>query len=155
MTNMPTVTDLIGSLSERQRACLRLVGRGMTSKEIAIETGLMPQTVDTYIKTAMAKLNAPSRRDAARMLLAAESGLPQDLGSPSAAVVRSLSGPHFKGTAKRSKFLTSLGLPPVGGAYNELSATQHTYALLRIAGISVIVISALVLFLAGVMMTFR
>lgn len=147
--------ELIDSLSERQRHCLLLVGRGLTSKEIAIETGLMPQTVDTYIKSAMAKLGSASRRDAARLLAASEEMLPQRLGSPSPSVVTGPSRKHVESIARRSKFLGTLALPPIGGAYNELSAAQRTYAVLRVAGISVIVISSLVLLIAGVMMTFR
>jgi len=55
-------------LSESQRICLRLVGAGMSSKEIAIERGLTPRTVDQYITLAVQSLGASNRRDAARKL---------------------------------------------------------------------------------------
>lgn len=75
MSRIHPVTALhnqAANLTEGQKTCLRLVGRGMSSKEIAQETGLAPQTVDTYVKAAMAKLGASNRRDAARLLGAAE-----------------------------------------------------------------------------------
>lgn len=61
------------ALTESQIKCLRLVGRGMSSKEIAIATGLSPRTVDQYVNRAAAALGATSRREAARILDLAES----------------------------------------------------------------------------------
>src|SRR4051794_12030891 len=72
------LSNPVSTLSESQKICLRRVGSGMSSKEIAIETGWAPQTVDTYIKAAMARLGASNRREAARLLAHAE--LSQKLG---------------------------------------------------------------------------
>ena len=68
-------------LTPRERDCLRLVGRGLQTKEIAVALGLAPDTVDEYIGTARLKLGAANRRIAARQLLAAEGlVLPQSQG---------------------------------------------------------------------------
>ena len=54
-------------LTGRERAYLQLVRNGMSSKEIALQFGVQPGTVDSGIKSAMAKLGTSSRRSAARM----------------------------------------------------------------------------------------
>lgn len=46
------VTGTIDQLTARERDCLRLVARGMSSKEIALTLGLSPLTVDGYLKEA-------------------------------------------------------------------------------------------------------
>lgn len=61
-------SDRIAQLTPRERDCLRLVGRALSSKEIAIELGLSPFTVDEYIRSAVAKIGARNRREAARLL---------------------------------------------------------------------------------------
>lgn len=64
------------SLSERQRACLRLVRDMRKSKEIARELGLSSHTVDSYISEAIEKLGASDRYHAARLLAEHEAPLP-------------------------------------------------------------------------------
>ncbi|WP_164096634.1 helix-turn-helix domain-containing protein, partial [Serratia marcescens] len=59
-------------LTARERDCLRLVARGMSSKEIALALGLSPLTVDGYLKEAVRTLGVSSRREAARILAAHE-----------------------------------------------------------------------------------
>jgi DNA-binding CsgD family transcriptional regulator len=54
-------------LTESQKACLRLVAAGRSSKEIALETGLSPQTIDQYLRRAAMTLGASNRREAARL----------------------------------------------------------------------------------------
>ena len=65
-------------LTERERAYLRLVARAMSSKEIALQYGVEPGTVDKALKSAMAKLGTSSRRAAARALSEAD---PQKLAA--------------------------------------------------------------------------
>ena len=55
-------------LTEQQRACLRFVYVGMTSKEIAPRLGIEPGSVDQHIKAAMRVLGVGDRRTAARLL---------------------------------------------------------------------------------------
>lgn len=60
-------------LDENQRVCLRLVAQGYTSKQIAQRTHLSAGTVDQYLFRANAILGVTDRREAARLLVAAES----------------------------------------------------------------------------------
>jgi DNA-binding CsgD family transcriptional regulator len=61
-------------LTQKQRACLRYVASGMTSKEIAPLLGIEPGSVDQHIKGAMRILDVGDRRRAARLLVAHEQG---------------------------------------------------------------------------------
>jgi DNA-binding CsgD family transcriptional regulator len=67
--------DRIDRLSEGQRACLRMVLRHMSSKEIALTLGISRHTVDQRLRLAMRTLEAPNRIEAARAL-AAQEGMP-------------------------------------------------------------------------------
>ena len=58
--------DRLARLTDKQRACLRLVYAHMSSKEIAPHLGVEPGTVDQYIKAAMRILGVSDRRAAAR-----------------------------------------------------------------------------------------
>ncbi len=145
--------DCPETLSDRQRTCLRLVGRGMSSKEIAHEVGLSPQTVDTYIKAAMAKLGAGNRRDAARLLEAHE--LSQQLGSPPGAIAMNAAPADQAVATGGGGRLDWLLPPPVGGKSNDLSAAERTFAVLKVAGIGAVAVFALALLIAGTLYTLR
>jgi DNA-binding CsgD family transcriptional regulator len=54
-------------LTERERECLRLVDRHLSSKEIARELGLSKHTVDWHLDKARKRLGAPDRYAAARL----------------------------------------------------------------------------------------
>lgn len=54
-------------LTEAQRACLRLVYRRMTSKDIARELGVTHHAVDMRLRHAMQTLSVHSRVEAARL----------------------------------------------------------------------------------------
>jgi DNA-binding CsgD family transcriptional regulator len=69
----------LARLTDKQRACLRLVYAHMSSKEIAPRLGVEPGTVDQYIKAAMRTLGVADRRAAARMLAEHEAGICQPL----------------------------------------------------------------------------
>lgn len=60
--------ERLDRLTEQQRACLRMVYRHMTSKEIAPRLGIEPGSVDQHIKAAMRVLGVGERRTAARLL---------------------------------------------------------------------------------------
>ena len=73
--------DGLDQLTPRERDCLRLVAEGRSSKEIALALELSPFTVDEYVRSAVQKLGAANRREAARILVAGEAGLtPEELG---------------------------------------------------------------------------
>ena len=65
-----------GPLSARQREILALVGRGMSSKQIARQTGIGEQTVNTHIRRARAALGAPTRAAAVAIASAGQAGTP-------------------------------------------------------------------------------
>lgn len=66
--------DRLAKLTEKQRACLRLVFNHYSSKEIARELGIGVDAVDQRVKSAMRTLGVPSRITAARMLAEHEQG---------------------------------------------------------------------------------
>jgi DNA-binding CsgD family transcriptional regulator len=139
-------------LSESQKNCLRLVGRGMSTKEISIETGLSPQTVDTYVKTAMNRLGATNRRDAARAL--AQWELSQKSGSPSQA----LAGPAIEAEGFMQagwKGLVQLLFPiPAGGRLHDLNAAQMTLLAIRSGITGVMLVLAIVILFLGILKVF-
>lgn len=151
-TGTAILIDPTAHLSERQKACLRLVARGMSSKEIAIETGLTPQTVDTYIKAAISRLGVSNRREAARLVGVREAS--QQLGPPSPAVAEEPDEPQAVATATGG-WRASMALPPVGGRLNDLTPAARTFVVLRIAAVSSVVVIAIVLFIAAALRTFR
>lgn len=142
-----------GDLTESQKRCLRLVSRGMSSKEIAIETGWTPQTVDTYLKKAIAALCVSSRRDAARCLREAE--LSQKSGSPSPDLAPLPAGGDETEALELAWWKELIRPPPVGGKTNRLSWSQKSVAALRIAVIGAVTVIGLALLIAGTLLTFR
>ena len=60
------------TLTEAQKQVLRLVARGMTSKEIAIELGISVASVNDRVEGARAKLGDVRRSTAARWLVESE-----------------------------------------------------------------------------------
>lgn len=68
------------SLTEREKQTLRLIVRGHDAKSSARELGLSVHTVNERLREARRKLGVSSSREAARLLLEAESPDPQKLG---------------------------------------------------------------------------
>ena len=64
--------DRFSKITEAQRACLRLVFRRMSSKEIGVELGITHHAVDQRIKAAVQTLSASNRFEAAHMLASHE-----------------------------------------------------------------------------------
>lgn len=153
MTDRHQPDDSLASLSDGQKNCLRLVARGPSSKEIAIETGLTPHTVDTYIRQALARLGATNRREAARLLVAHEGS--QELRSQPEAIVEAPAPAQQEATAGGRRLAASLMLPPLGGRQNELDPGARTLALIRVAALGATMLIAVTLLLAGVLETFR
>lgn len=76
----------IARLTERQRACLRLVYRHQSSKQIARELGIKPSTVDEHMRNALQTLGLSKRSDAAILLATSEENAPQPLRNQSTRV---------------------------------------------------------------------
>jgi TonB family protein len=68
------MTGDLGSLSDRERETLRLLGRGHDAKSIAAALDLSVHTVNERLRDVRRKLGVSSSREAARMLLAYEAG---------------------------------------------------------------------------------
>ena len=64
----------IARLTDGQRACLRLVYRHMSSKDIARGLGISPHTVDARLRAAIHLLGVATRTEAALQLAAHEAG---------------------------------------------------------------------------------
>lgn len=69
----PEPRERLEHLTAMEQACLRLVGRHLSSKEIAAELGIAKTSVDTYCNRARAKLGVADRYEAARLLQATQS----------------------------------------------------------------------------------
>lgn len=72
----PEFRERLFHLTPKEQACLRLVGRRLSSKEIAAELGIAKTSVDTYCNRARAKLGVMDRYEAARLLAAGEPAAP-------------------------------------------------------------------------------
>jgi DNA-binding CsgD family transcriptional regulator len=138
-----TTHDLKSELTESQRICLRLVGTGMSSKEIALQTGFSPGTVDQYVSRAAATLGASTRREAARMLAELDAAefnkvelKPQPVAEPENPVsIVPIDQPSFG----RSKALSLLQwVPALGGERYDLTASQKILEIIKAAFIAAI-----------------
>jgi DNA-binding CsgD family transcriptional regulator len=65
---MPPLDLPFHLLTETEKACLRLVGQGQTSRQIAAERGVRFDRIDKILRVARTKLNQPTRHEAARRL---------------------------------------------------------------------------------------
>ena len=59
----------VARLTPKEQACLHLVARHMSSKEIAAELGIAKTSVDTYCNRAREKLGVVDRYEAARLVV--------------------------------------------------------------------------------------
>lgn len=139
--------ERFSGLSESQKACLRLVGQGMSSKEIAKSLNLTPLTVDTYVKAAVARLGAGNRREAARALVGWDTS--QKLGSPSQGLaVDPVHPDEYQPTMQRGGMTWWTGfLPPLGGRVNDLKFPQRVLAASKIAFLSSLALIAVAMIL--------
>ena len=65
---IPTPDEAIASLSQGQLDVLLLVDQHLSSKEIAVELGISPHTVDQRIRQSLQKLGVERRAHAARLV---------------------------------------------------------------------------------------
>jgi len=153
----PMIAQQLSELSEGQKSCLRLVARGMSSKEIARATGLSHYTVDTYIKRALPVIGASNRRDAARIVINSEQS--QKIGPPSESVVfQSDSAILNSGFSHRSSDIAlsgMFGLPKIGGEVNDLAWVERHYAIIKVAAFGFSVILAIILATVGILWVFE
>jgi DNA-binding CsgD family transcriptional regulator len=62
------VVERVAKLTEGQLDCLRLVNQHLSSKEIAVELGISPHTVDQRVRQALQTLRVSRRSQAARIV---------------------------------------------------------------------------------------
>jgi DNA-binding CsgD family transcriptional regulator len=62
------VVERVARLTEGQLDCLRLVNQHLSSKEIAVELGISPHTVDQRVRQALQTLRVSRRSQAARIV---------------------------------------------------------------------------------------
>jgi DNA-binding CsgD family transcriptional regulator len=144
--------------TEGQKACLRLVVDHHTSKEIARIIGISPFTVDQRVDAARRKLNAASRKDAAKIFAAMErSSLydpfvyePQRLEPARFADILAL--PPNRVEQVFAKISSLVSVPPIGGARHGLSKREILVQSLNIALFSTLVVAFVVVVLTR---TFR
>ena len=112
--------DRFERLTDRERAVLRLVLVCRNSSEIGRKTGDAPTTIDKLIKTARAKLDAPDRFGAARMLHDHETGGPA-------------LGPQTQDLQPPQGFRLPLPIPTLGRPTNDLSVRERLVSIVLVA----------------------
>ena len=126
-------------LSAQQRACLRLVAEGQTSKEIARVLTLSPSTVDSHVRAAIDRLGVRDRASAARALMAYEQN----------------QTPSVEVSSDRMERRSLLSLPPLGGVRNDLSIRRRMYHVVQIAMLGIMGMAAAVVTIAGLVNLFN
>lgn len=147
--------DARPELTDGQKACLRLVDDHHTSKEIGRILGISPFTVDQRLDAARRKLNAQSRKDAAKIFAATEHSTisepfvyqPQWLEQRAIADISVPSPNRVEQIFSRASSLVSV--PPIGGERHELSKKEILVQSLNIAFFSTLVIAIVVVVLTG------
>ena len=130
--------DSLAQLSDAQIACLLLVANGKSSKEIARDTGLSPQTVDQYLSRAANLLSASNRREAARKFIAL-GGLEfrksefKTAGVADPAKMGSLMPSTQSGGWPHVPKRFAGWLPPIGGDRHDLGPSDIILTILRIS----------------------
>ncbi|MBL0923196.1 MAG: helix-turn-helix transcriptional regulator [Sphingomonadaceae bacterium] len=147
-------------LTEGQKACLRLVDDHHTSKEIARILGISPFTVDQRLDAARRKLNAVTRREAAKIFAAMENGplsepLVYETSRLETAVFADIPAlPPGRAEQRYASLSSLVSVPPLGGERHELSKKEILIQSLNIAFFSTLVIAFVVLILTGTMRLF-
>ena len=155
-SNDTPVSESVARLSSGQLDCLRLVDQHLSSKEIAVELGISPHTVDQRIRGALQILGVERRSQAARKV-AQELGpyqrlihqsphieAPSDSDQSDAAVGFQIRHADRAGEASGSGFITeqrpgfnwsSLPLPFATRSHprNEMSVGQRLLWIVLIA----------------------
>lgn len=123
--------DVASRLSERQRECLSMVADGYSSKEIGRALNLAPSTVDNHLQSALARLGATSRMQAARMLRS------------------------DRATAEQDRPTVRPWLPPLGGAVNEAGLRRRYLHVVQVALLGTMALAAITITIAGIVGLFN
>jgi DNA-binding CsgD family transcriptional regulator len=157
-TDTDPMADESVELTEGQKACLRLVDDHMTSKEIGRSLGISHFTVDQRLDAARRKLNAATRKDAAKIFAAIEQ---RTISEPFVYETQDLERGQYtasqNGLPKRmgrvvAKIAARVSIPPIGGERHDLSPKDIVVQSLNIAFFSTVAFAFVVAVLTG---TFR
>jgi DNA-binding CsgD family transcriptional regulator len=147
--------DRIERLTESQRQCLRLVADGIvSSKVIAARTGLSPSTIDQYLYAAGKVLGSANRVESAALFAALDKAavLSQDasqLRMPALADPAGDVSVAPGGDAESTEPRSWLGLPPIGGRYNDAAWTTRSFDIIRVAAAGTATMLAIVMAYMG------
>jgi len=131
-------------LTDRELQCLRGVAEHKRSKTIAVELGLAPKTVDTYIASATRKLGVTDRDTAVRVLLESDPSLWGNSPSPISDVL-----PAHKVAQARSEGRPFWPFPTAERPTNDLTVNQK---LAWIVVLGALMLSAASLYMLGMRM---
>lgn len=142
-------------LTPRQADCINLVGRGLTSKQIARQLGISPRTVDQHIAAVIEILQVNNRMAAVtrlREIADEHEGYGQtympnatsDLADFSAAFLRPKIEPASSASFRRPPIF-----PHLGGRINDASARQRLIWVSRIAFAAVMLSCVVLLTIMG------
>lgn len=145
--------DATDRLTARQKACLRLVAQGYTSKQIGRRLAISPATVDNHVRAALEILQVEGRAEAARSLIAREAGQPLTSQPPSLAEPADAAPIPAASDLSRRYWWKRL-VPPLGGTYNDLSWESRNAAILRIALFGFVVLTLVTLGIAILLWAF-
>ncbi len=148
------------NLTEGQKACLRLVVDHHTSKEIARILGISSFTVDQRLDAARRKLDAASRKDAAKIFSAMDDKkLSQPFVYEPQRLEHQTANDHSRTPLSRveqlfSKVSSTISVPPIGGRRHELSKREIIIQSLNIVFFSALIVSLVAIVLMGTMRLF-
>lgn len=146
--NEPIVRRSLSGLTERQRQCIELVGKGLTSKQIARLLKISPSTVDNHVRAAVILLGSTSRTEAARKASQEQDVMAES--APSEAMplsVRDKPATSIDGLPEPIHFLE---IPPFGGNRNDKSKVQRFVYVALVALIGTMLFAALTSTIAGI-----
>ena len=151
--------DPYEQLSAAQRTCLIYVARGLTSKEIARETGYTFRTVEQYVHQAQRILGASNRREAARLFAArAHSEGLNKLQLNSAGVANLPESGTFESSTDHRGWRwlrwQAGRLLKLGGSEHDLKLAEKAGAAAIVAFFGIVVVTTIGLIILGVNMTF-
>lgn len=129
----------IAQLTKRQRQCLLLVAKGLSTKQIARSLSLSPSTVDNHLQTAIAKLGVEGRFEAARLFAK----------TPGEIENEALSAGASKGNGHQL-YAALLSLPPLGGRIVSEDRRGRIRRIVQIALLSLMAALTLILTISGV-----
>ncbi len=139
MDEMAGESGDIAQLTKRQRQCLLLVAKGLSTKQIARSLSLSPSTVDNHLQTAIAKLGVEGRFEAARLF--AE--------TPCEIENEALSAGASKGNGHQL-YAALFSLPPLGGRIVSEDRRGRIRRIVQIALLSLMAALTLILTISGV-----